>query len=314
MAELSFRLYSETGEAISPERIISYELSSSVSAPCDGLRLSWLSDSSPFELSRAEAYIDGGLIFSGYCDTQREENAPDGVKCFIYARSSACILTDNEAQPCTYDAPTARSLFKINAEKYGFEFLMKDVSCEGKYTVRKGCSCYSAINRLVSYVCGKNITVTPDGRLTVSGSDEVCEIDKDKVITLKKTVNRGAPLSEIDYKTSSDSSYMRHIKSRYFERRGIIRTKKVNLSSLFDWERGIELKKMLRDAASEYEKLELTLTGALEIKMYDEVDYSEYETNGYYTASILRILDKNGERTVITLLKEHDLEEIMYVD
>ena len=313
MAELSFKLFSETGEEFSPEKIISYELASSVSAPCDGLRLSWLSDSPIDELSRVEAYIGDGLIFSGCCDTQREENAGDGTKCFIYARSSACILTDNEAMPSTYDAPTAGSLFIINAEKYGFSFSMEDVACSGKYTVRKGCSCYSAVNRLVSSVTGRNIRITPDGRLVLPEGETVT-LDCGRVISFKKTVNRGAPLSQIDYKTSADSSYLRHIKSRYFERKGITRAKKVNLSSLFDWERGIELKRMLREAAAEYEKLEITLSGAQEVGLYDEVTLDGYETQGYRVSSLLRILDKSGARTVITLTREHGLEEIMYVD
>ncbi len=314
MAELSIKLICETGESFFVEKIVSYELSSSVSAPCDGLRLNFTASEPLPVITGVEAYCEGALIFSGLCDTQREENTGQDVKCFIYARSSACILTDNEAEPCTYDAPTARSLFIVNAEKYGFKFSMEDIAFTGKYTVMKGCSCYSAINRLVSSVSGRNVLITPDGRLTLPVTDTVYKADAGDVISCRKIINRGAPLSEIDYKTASDSTYCRHIKSRYFESQGIKRTKKANLSAMFDRERTVELKRMLKEAAKEYEKLEISLTGLHGIKLYDGIDFEGGNAEGYYTSSVLRVLDKNGERTVVTLVKEHDTEEIIYVD
>ena len=147
-------------------------------------------------------------------DVQKEEVKSGYTEYFIFARSLASLLVDNEAEPETYYSPTAKALFIINAEKFGFSFDFQDCAASGKYVVSKGSSCYSAINRLVSAQYGKSITVTPDGHITVPEGKSVLTLEGDRIISEKRIINRGAPVSQVDYKIASNSSYSHHMKSR----------------------------------------------------------------------------------------------------
>ena len=317
MAELKFRLFSDNGSITEPKEVFSYELSRDADAPCDSLRLCFLYSGKAEEFTLCEVYDGNGLIFCGLCDMQREENEKSGINCFIYARSSACILTDSEAEPYTYESPSARSLFIINAEKFGFTFDMDDVVCKGKYVVSKGCSCYSAINRLVLEKTGRSITVTPDGRITQGTNGKSVKIESTEVISERRIINRGAPVSQIDYKTASDGAYSHHIKSRFLERKGISRRKKVNLSALFDWQREGELKNILRSSAAEYDCVEIVLASERNIGLYESIEYADTGVDSlsdYRVCSVCISLDGNGAKTRIRLTREIDLEEIMYVD
>lgn len=107
MAELSFVCYTPQNEKISVDGVVSYELSKTAQAPADGLRLTFLSDKKLPCINRVLAYDGDELIFNGIADTQRQSVTSTGISCFVYARSTACILLDNEAKPYTYDSPSA---------------------------------------------------------------------------------------------------------------------------------------------------------------------------------------------------------------
>ena len=316
MAELSFRFLNSEREEIAPDRIISYELSREISAPCDSLRVKFISKNNAGELVKAEAHSENGLVFRGFCDVQKEEVKSGYTEYFIFARSLASLLVDNEAEPETYYSPTAKALFIINAEKFGFSFDFQDCAASGKYVVSKGSSCYSAINRLVSAQYGKSITVTPDGHITVPEGKSVLTLEGDRIISEKRIINRGAPVSQVDYKIASNSSYSHHMKSRSLEKRSINRIKKVNLSSLFDWQRESEVKRIITDSARSLDCIDYTLSGAFIPELYGRVSYenSPYDLSGYYISAICASLDKNGEQTYLRLSKEFDAKEIIYVD
>ncbi len=314
MAEISFRLYT-SDKMLIPGELLSWEIRRDISAPCDSVSLRFKCEAGQDELERAEAYADGRLIFSGFCDLQREEKKGEHCECFVYARSAACLLVDNEAEPYTYESPTARALFNINAEKYGFSFCMEDVGCSGRYVVNKGRSAYSAINGLVEAVSGKRVTVTPELELRAGGDGRRLTVSPESILRDRKSVCRGSAISRIDYKTADGSAYSHHIKSRSLERKGISKSRKVNLSSLYEWQQALELKNMLKSAAQEYFSRELTLEGTQDIQLYDRllVD-GEIGGEDYYVCSACSVFDRRGERTVVRLTRDIDLEEIIYVD
>lgn len=317
MAEMRFELYTTDGEKYGVSELISYELVRDTDAPCDGLRLSFYSEKSLGEIDRVIASNGGKTVFSGYADTQREEYGEGGYIAFIYARSGACLLVDNEAQPGEYYSPTARSMYLINAEPLGFSFSMPDCGAQGRYLVQKGTSCFAAVNDLVSFNTGRNIAVTPDMKITLADGSGICRIDRERVISEKRIIGRGNVISRLDYKLSDAEGYKYHIKSRRFDSEGIKRSRKLNLSSLPEWQRDGTLKRVLTSSARGYMQFKITVSLACGGELYDAAEYESERfgrLDGYYVSSICISLDKNGERTVYTLTKDTELKEITYVD
>lgn len=316
MAVLRFLLYDTDDNTLSVDSVISYELSKNVDAPCDGLRLTFIADKPLNEINRVEAYQDDALIFNGFCDTQRESISDRGYECFVYARSSACILIDNEAKPFTYNHPSARSLFIKNACDFGFVYSMPEIFCESAYQVSKGCSCFAAINNFVYGITGRNMLVSVNNELILSEKNNTVRLNNYRVISEKRIINRGNAITAIDYKAYDEVDYTHHIKSRFFDERKINRTIKLNVSSLAQWQREYTLINTLKAAGASYNTIELIIDGNVCFSLYDDVIYnSEYlgDIKDYYISSMCIISDKKGERTRLTLSKNIDLKEIVYV-
>lgn len=101
------------------------------------------------------AYQDGVKIFYGFADKFQLSYDEDGYTAFVYARSSACVLVDNEAYPGQYSCPTSRQLWYIHAKPFGFTFGLPEVFTQSEYIVSKGQSCFGAIDKFMQYACGK---------------------------------------------------------------------------------------------------------------------------------------------------------------
>lgn len=216
MAELSFVCYTPQNEKISVDGVVSYELSKTAQAPADGLRLTFLSDKKLPCINRVLAYDGDELIFNGIADTQRQSVTSTGISCFVYARSTACILLDNEAKPYTYDSPSAIFLFNRYARDFGFKSKLPSVWCDTYYQVGKGTSCYGAINDMVYALTGKNVLVTPQNELCVLNENAVVNMEHYNVLSKKYVINRGDAYSQIDYMTDDENGYSHHFKSRFF--------------------------------------------------------------------------------------------------
>ena len=318
MAEIKIVLTDTEGLSLEVKNdIISFELSRDINAPCDGLQLSFLSARLLGEIKDVRVSFDEELIFNGYCDTQREEAMVEGYRVFIYARSSACLLVDNDAVSYTYQSPSARSLFIINAKGFGFKFLLEDCFCQGNYTVGKGVSCYGAINNLVSAIRKKNIIVTPENELIIPDGKGTVVIDRNSVLSEKRIINRGSAISRIDYKTAAGSEYSYHFKSRSIENAGIRRTKKLNLSALPDWQRSYVLENLATEAALDYNSMELVTDKLIPVQLYDRVKTDEgcFEgINDYRIKGVYYSMSNRGVRTILKLFRQKNLEEIIYVD
>lgn len=316
MAELTIRLYDLNNDEIVVNSIEFFELTRDVDAVCDGLRTWILSSKSLPEINRVRAYLNGEIVFNGYADTQRESVSENGYKCFIYARSTGCILLDNDAVPFTYNKPCIDTLFVENARQFGFKSLLPKLTSEAQYQVGRGVSCYGAMNDFVYGITGKNIVIDCDNNLSIATDVDTVNLNSFDVLTERRSINRGDVISRIDYKNDNVSDYIYHMKSRFFEEKGIQRAVKLNYSSYPGWQKELTILNRLRKTADDYYKYHFDVDGFHIFKLYDNVKYfSDYlgELEDCYISSCRITLDKNGERTSLTLNKKIDLKEISYV-
>lgn len=317
MAELKFFIYDIDNNKTELDGITSFELSKDINAACDGLRLRFVRDDSLFEIYRIEVFFNHEKIFFGYCDTQRETSSEKGFEGFIYARSSAAILVDNEAKPFAYSSPSARSLFNHNAKEFGFIFNLPNLSCACDYRVCKGTSCYGAINDFIYAMSGKNIIVNSSNELTVLNGENTVILNDYFILSEKRSINRGEAISKIDYKRESSDRYIYHIKSRFLEENKINCSRKLNLSSLPQWQRQNRLKNKLESSSASYYETEIVLNGCHNFNLYDRVQYqSKYfgSIQNCYISSVCVSFTEKGAQTILTINKSIDLKEINYVD
>lgn len=316
MAVLKFVLYDLMGNSFQANDVTSYGLSKNVDAACDGLQLTFTAEAAVNEFKSVKVFNKDNCIFNGLVDTQREQINEDGMSVYIYARSTASVLVDNEAVPFTYSYPSANSLYYHNARDFGFKSKLPELFSGSQYQVSKGTSCYGAINNFVYGICGKKIAVDVENNIYIPGGNAVVGIDGGKIISEKRTINRVKAISKIDYKANGSTSYCYHIKSRFFDERGISRCKKLNITSMPQWQQDSALLNALENAAADYCTVELALHGSVEACLYDRISYKSNildNTDDYYISSIYAYGDKNGEYTRLTISKQIDLREVSYV-
>lgn len=289
------------------------------SVACDSLSVKYKSDNVPDEITSIKAYDRGELIFFGYCDNQRISEDKNGYEIFFYARSSACLLVDNEAQPYTYNMPTANQLWFTFARPLGFSYGLPSISSNNKYEVTKSTSCYGAISRFVSMTTGKYIRVSPNNRISLlEKSDDIKDLGLRDVISAEAVINRSEPVTRIRFKKNSyDPGYKMNMEAAAQSQYMLIpREKYVNLSSLPAWQREYSVYQTLKQSYEDYKILNITVKGFLREPLYQRFSY--YSALGNYEDYVLSekeyILDGSGEITKLTLKKEIDIKEITYVD
>lgn len=299
------------------ENVISFRLNMDMDAACDGLKLEFNTYAPVPELVSVRVYYNGELIFFGYVDTQQDYSRDDGTGCFIFARSLACVLTDNEATPCTYRAPNALALFDANARALGFSCELPMIATLQDYEVTKGTSCFGAINDFVEGITGKRIIVDHSRCIRLLQSDRRYVIYPYQIISEKRIINRGDAVARIDYKIGSEKGYDHHIKSNFFEKKGIVSSKKKNLASIPAWQRDYALLAEMKSNAQNYSNIEIVIDSDVDFRLGDVVDlYSEHfgEWKNMVVLSVSYILDNNFQRTRLVLASDVDMGVVTYVD
>lgn len=312
-----FELQDINGNTFVIENVTSYELSSEAGAACDGLRINFVSPETASEICAVRAYSNGAAVFNGFCDCQRITADKSGYKCFIYARSSASVLVDNEAMPRQYNSPSAKQLWYSNARDFGFECDLPEIYTENSYLVSKGTSCYGAINDFVSAVYGTPVYVTPENVLKAyEPGEKVKRLDAYDVISLSRVISRSEPISDIDYKISSADSYSYHFKSNFARQMGIRRRRLYNLSAIPLWQRELTAEKKLTDSLADYYSVEAVIAGECDLNVYDRVEVNltgEDALEEFYVNEIVRSKSDSGEKTTVVLKKSIDGGLINYV-
>ncbi len=303
-----------SGEILTVDKFTELCFTQSAGVACDSLWAYFYSDGDIFEISKVRAYENGRLVFNGFCDCQKRTEDSNGSKNYFYARSSACVLVDNEAQGVTYDKPSAKQLSLCNAEKYGFKTNLPDIYSNMKYEVSKGTSCFTAVNQFVLLLTGNCICVSPENEISLQLlSDDLKSLDKYNILSSVAIINRSEPYSQILFKKEySSPQYSMHTESALAMEAGIERTAYINLSSLPQWQRERTVLQRLKDSFSDYKMLEIKVSGFADEVLLQRFNYKTY--SDYVLSEKRYVCDKNGEYTRLILKKNLDIKEITYVD
>lgn len=269
------------------------------------------------EITQVMAFDGEKLIFNGLCDCCKKSVGATGEEMFIYARSRACLLTDNEALPFTYNRPTARQLFITYAKRYGFTYAMEDIKSSKMYEVPSGASCYGAINRLVSMVSGSCVRINADDELILpKPSESVKNTDELQIISAKEITNRSEPISQIGFKRELSDDYDCLTVSKAALDAEISRTKYVNLAACPQWQRSRKTSQLIKKSFEEYKLIELTVSGECKWELYQRANINL--PFGSFNDCILTEKEysysPDGEKTVLKFKENIDAREISYVD
>lgn len=307
------------GSVYVPENITELNFTQTAEAACDCFSIVFKSREPIGEITTVQVFDEDTLVFNGYCDMQRISEDKDGFEIYFYARSGSSILLDNEAEPFTYNKPSARQLCFTFAEPFGFICDLPEIAIEHKYEVAKGTSCYGAISRFVELTTGALIYVTPQNSIRLrEKSEDVKDLSRYKILSAKAVINRSEPLSQICFKgAASSAGYRLHTAAKVQSDYKLCERKQyVNLFSLEPWQREYAVLQRLKNSYKDYKVLELTVAGYVKDELYQRFsyfsaigDFADYIlTEKKYTA------DKNGTVTRLILKKDVDVKEITYVD
>ena len=315
MAEITAKIRFVSGAVQEIGDLAYMELTSELDAACDGLRLRFYSENELPEVQEITLFIDGEKTFYGFCDRQEFTKNKNGGSIFIYARSSAALLVDNEATPATYNSPGTNVLFHAQARQFGFINKLPDLVSEHEYSVVKGTSCYGAVNRFIRTLTQTPVRVNCENELVLPDSNDIADLDCTDITELKKCVNRAAPITVIDYKISAETPYNRHFKSRLCESAGIRRTRKLNISSLPAWQREYTLSDIMQNAAKDYYTATAVINGCHSFPLNSRAKISGAVAPGddYRLYRSVLTYDSSGEKTKLVFLKNIDLKEVSYV-
>ena len=297
--------------------IVSAVLTQTADVACDSLSIKLIGEKVIDEVKRVYAYKNEKLIFNGYCDCQRVTADENGAQTYIYARSSACLLVDNDAFAYTYNRPSAQSLFNAYARQFGFVSKLDDICTFKKYEVSSGSSLYGAINSLVSTVTGNSIRINADNEIVMlKPSEDILSLDNYSVMSVKSVINRSEPLSAVHYKKEFSYLYDCHTYSKLAVDLGFSRQRYVNLGSLPSWQRNYKISKMLKDSFKDYKRLEIKINGYFDSELFQRFNFNcdmgDFED--YLLIEKVYSIDKDGEKTRLVLRKNIDISEVNYVD
>lgn len=306
------------GKKITVDKFTELCFTQTAGVACDSLWAVFAPDSSIEEICTVRLYINYKLVFSGICDCQKITYGTNGAEAYFYARSTACILVDNEAEPYTYQHPSAKQLCFSLAEGLGFSNSLPNISSTEQYEITKGTSRYGAISQFVRLLTGRHINITPKNDIElISESGEIKNLNDYDILSFTEITNRSEPLSKIQFKqNSSQEKYNLHTKSMLCDSLGINRTKFINLNSLPKWQRDNTVLLQLKSSFEDYKTLEVSVSGYADEPLLSRFDCStKHRTyNDYVMTQRKFICTKSGAVTRLTLKKQLDIKEITYVD
>ncbi len=140
-------------------------------APADLLRAKFPADSIWPELSEVTGYLDDSPIFRGIVDEQNTALSTDGISIELVCRSLEALLLDNEAKPETISAPSLIALEDRLLTPAGLSLGGGDRERKrGKFTISKGESCWTALERFCKSFLGTVPYVDLNGLVQCGGS------------------------------------------------------------------------------------------------------------------------------------------------
>lgn len=244
--------------------LYAWALRRSVDTPCDSLYAEFPAQITG-EIETVEAWAADTLLFRGQADTQTMVYGAFGGSMKLWARSMAACLVDNECMPCSYQMPTAETLFLKYAAELGLKNCLPPILLPQTFDIEKGTSRWGALDRLVRHVSGEQIYVNSLGELGVFTplEPEITFSDGNEgmyqYIDAAHTVKRCKPIARVIYKTEIQSGYCHMAEQPEFMRRHIGSTRYLNLSALEPWRRQAAVDSLLVRGNGDYDTVTLTL-------------------------------------------------------
>ncbi|MBQ7385771.1 MAG: hypothetical protein IJW04_04595 [Ruminococcus sp.] len=256
------------------------------------------------ELTFVEVYRRGELIFSGEIDEQTEVFGKNSYT-ELMARNSAAKLIDNEAYPMSFVNPSAQDIFDFYARPFGFnELIGENKAFDGKFTVNKGISCYTAIRRFAMEMYGAFPKCDGD-KLYIEGfkSDEMIKLGSPDVhVTDMRVVNlRCNRVSRVYLKHKEGEGYSSFLSDVNAEKDGIKKVRYINLAS-----NGSTLKDadvIFDEAKKKSFYADVVCRGFYGDALGKTACLDTLETK-YYVCAVRYVADKSGELTKLRILKK----------
>ncbi len=285
-------------------------------AACSYISVSFTDKENLGEVDSVKVYDGDKLIFNGFCDLMKKTSLEDKNRYYIYARSSASLLLDNEAKPFTYFNPTASFLFSIYAKELGFTDKLPDISCDALYEVQKGSSCFGAVNNFVNLFTGSRIYVNPENEIMLLAEGESADINDFRVLEATEVINRSEPISSVVYKRdSAEHDYSVNAYAGISDELKINRKRYINLGSLPKLQRDFTVMRNLEKSYEKYKTLELLVDGYADIALFTGIKYPSDQNNKEYILYEKKYTsDGRGSRTKLLFREKIDIKEITYVD
>lgn len=267
--------------------------------PADSLEVR-LCETGIRELARIELLKDDEVIFDGDVDEQIEEISQNSYT-EIVARSIMARLIDNEAYPMTLVNPSSKDIFRYFVKPCGFDELSGEDRCyQGIFKVNKGISCYEAVKRFSLAVYGR-LPCAEGKTLYMAGNEEsgLEELSEDSLIGFRKSYLRCERLSEVLLKLKDTEGYNTAVKDAEAESLGVNRVRYVNASKGSSTPAAYA-DEILRKSRAKSFCAQAEVVGFLsdvkgkDIRIIDTIE-------GVYVSGVRCVLDKNTEKTRLTL-------------
>ena len=187
------------------------------------------------ELAQVSVFDGSRLVFKGVVDEEEHLMSSKGEYLRISARSLAAHLLDNEAEPQSYDHPSARLIYERCASGFGLGAGDVDGSTYfGELTVTKGMSCWTAVQNFCKACYSSSPRISADGRLfmrglvtegTVMFGDGAGGIP---FVSLGEKKKRCEEISRVRIKTADSSGYRSAVENPDAVKRGVRRERYIN--------------------------------------------------------------------------------------
>jgi prophage tail gpP-like protein len=291
--------------------VISAVLNSELDVPADDLTVTMPYDEKISKnADTITAYADGKVVFTGQIDEVTNLCSCEQAVTKISARSLAGKLLDNEAEAVTYCCPAADFIFNRHLKPFGItEFEAENFPYVGILKIDKGMSQWQVFENFCKIGYGNVPRITGEGKALFKGCKQ-----GDKIIfgskgieysSLKENKKRSSLISEVRVKIDEYGAYDSYVKNKNPECKNINRVRYVNAaadtsdlstadniisqSNSGSYSITLECIGCLVDILGCEAELDDSRLGRVDNLIVDKLKYSS---------------GKNGEITVITLIKE----------
>ena len=286
---------------------------SDINVPADSLTVTCLfSHAIRADADRLSVYEGDRLLFTGQADSVTCIKRGMGVILKLSARGPAAALLDNEAEPVTYNRPSAVLMRRRHLAPFGLRLYESDnVPIRDKLCIQKGMSHWQVLKAFCRSRYQSEPRVSGDGTVYLRGlpeGDSVVFSDGGEGVAyfaLQEAQRRHRLLSEVRLKFRQKNAYRSVVRNKNPEAVGISRVRFVNAAA--DNASVDTAEKMLENSNRDSYSLTLSCIGCrAELLGRSAVvrDSLLGSIGGLRVVKVKYIADSGGERSEVTLRKE----------